>query len=776
MGNIKIRNLDGSESIDVTTGNFLPMALSTDDGHERLTKKVTLEQVVSGGAAYADFSNQLKLSGNSVLTGFEIAGFTVISGDQFKVNFGGLHQDDHRDVNLYQGGQEKISIRDNVTFIGSNDPSNDSIEIINPTTITEGLTVEDEVLTILGGETILKDRVTFDATGNFTDTSHLTFGNNPENSLQDLLGGVSINSLSDIGDVSATAATAGQVLKWDGTNSQWAPATDNAGIGSVSWDDVLSKPTTFSPSDHALSSHSDVSAAAATAGQVLKWDDTNSQWAPATDNAGSVGSTSWDDIDSKPEVFAPEYPLSLSAGEHLIYDTLSSRTVTNKKLLVVAAAPAKTDQLDFSEEFNRNKLSKTFEDIFDNFYRFSHVDATDQYRPVIGNHGGREAIHANQTTNEEAGWFLNPNKEISQPTNSHSVIGFASRDLYDTYNASVLTRSTDSDDDTIGWVIALNRGAPNDDDANTPYDSTLSVYRFLSGPSTGIGIYYNLGLPGQKSLALVTEGFTNSQSNVLGGNGWLGYNGCPIKIQRTPDTVKVWAVDNASSSPEWDDPSWVFVAEIDLGSDPDLVQFKNPSSWGLLAASQRNCTWKDLYINTISSSGESTTNPNPDPNLTRHVFDLEADKAYVYSNGVFVEQASESIHDFVDDGQLLYDITTKSLSIKDSGRVIRLISNRMDFTIKSGNDNISVEDDGSVIRLDQGCSQITFDASYGPGFQCKLLNYSGADVSLVSSGNTKFQNDSSGSTLTLPNNMMAECIGNGFNLNANISVFFSALT
>ena len=218
MGNIKIRNLDGSESIDVTSGNFLPMALSVDDGHERVTKKVTLQQVVSGGAVYADFSNQLKLSGNSVLTGFKVGDYSVISGDQFTVNFGGFNEGDDRDINLYQGGEQKLSIRDDITIIGSNNPNNDYIEIINPTTITEEFTVEDEVLTILGGETILKDRATFNSTGNFVDPSYITFGVSPETTLEDILDTASISSLSDIGDVSITNASANDILSFNGSN------------------------------------------------------------------------------------------------------------------------------------------------------------------------------------------------------------------------------------------------------------------------------------------------------------------------------------------------------------------------------------------------------------------------------------------------------------------------------------------------------------------------------------------------------------------------------
>ena len=53
-----------------------------------------------------------------------------------------------------------------------------------------------------------------------------------------LLEGVSINSIGDIGNVSDEVPGNGQVLKWDDTNSEWAPATDNAGTTISSLNDI----------------------------------------------------------------------------------------------------------------------------------------------------------------------------------------------------------------------------------------------------------------------------------------------------------------------------------------------------------------------------------------------------------------------------------------------------------------------------------------------------------------------------------------------------------
>jgi hypothetical protein len=71
MEQIKIRELQTSLIPDITTGNFLPMALDTEaGGHLPLTRKVPLSHCVSGGAVFADFSSGLYLSGNQVLTGY----------------------------------------------------------------------------------------------------------------------------------------------------------------------------------------------------------------------------------------------------------------------------------------------------------------------------------------------------------------------------------------------------------------------------------------------------------------------------------------------------------------------------------------------------------------------------------------------------------------------------------------------------------------------------------------------------------------------------------
>lgn len=223
MSNIKIRNLEPSMYSSVTSGNFIPMALNPDEGHERVTQKVTLSQIVSGGAVYADFSDQLKVSGQAVLTGFEIpGGGSVIEGSDDSISFGPSEPGDDRDLNLYQGGEEKISISDDIIQIGGSDTTTDTVEIVNNTLVKENFTVAPGKTTILGGPTIFSD------TANFTDTSKITFGSAPNTQtlqeiVADLVSQAGSDSLSDLTDVSLGTLNQGDILSWNG--SSWVNAS-----------------------------------------------------------------------------------------------------------------------------------------------------------------------------------------------------------------------------------------------------------------------------------------------------------------------------------------------------------------------------------------------------------------------------------------------------------------------------------------------------------------------------------------------------------------------
>ena len=111
--------------------------------------------------------------------------------------------------------------------------------------------------------------------------------------------------LSDLADVSASAPSTGQVLKWDG--SAWSPASDSTGAGGsgISLTDLSAgsglsyNSTTGAFSLNAqLNDLLQVNAPSPSSGDVLKW--SGSEWAPAVDNAAA-------DTDGLPEGSANLY-------------------------------------------------------------------------------------------------------------------------------------------------------------------------------------------------------------------------------------------------------------------------------------------------------------------------------------------------------------------------------------------------------------------------------------------------------------------------------------
>lgn len=110
-------------------------------------------------------------------------------------------------------------------------------------------------------------------------------------------------SLSELTDVSNTAPTTGQVLKWNGT--EWAPATDLTSSGST-------------PTNIDALTDVDTSSVPPTIGQTLVWN--GSQWVPQTISSGS--GTAW--ING-----ANVGPISIASGNTSVVNTVAY-TATNR--------------------------------------------------------------------------------------------------------------------------------------------------------------------------------------------------------------------------------------------------------------------------------------------------------------------------------------------------------------------------------------------------------------------------------------------------------------
>ena len=499
-------------------------------------------------------------------------------------------------------------------------------------------------------------------------------------------------------------------------------------------------------------------------------------------------------------------PTSTNDGEHLMYDGLGTTDVSAKKLLIKASAAERTQLVNFGQASSEQRTAASFQRILTDFYRFSHGTVannnmgTDQYNylfndpfyttnPLIddgtsscGNHIGRSfgwttgnvGSLTTTTRAEESGWTLNASNEITQGINSNFWIGFASPpdEVYDTYDATIVLKSTGRDDDMIGFVIALNRGNPADIDSQSPLDSTLIVYRNLN-VGGGFRFVYNQALPTGVTIASAPAGtFSEAFANSTGGAGWSAYNGCPVKIERRPNRVRIWAIDDVSTAPSWDSADWGNpVFDIDLNVDARLNEFQTPGNWGLVAASQGACSWGDLMFNGVTQGGLSL-NPKPDPTINNMVFDVESGTTWVWNNGAWIpDPQNRTIHDYVDSGQMLLDTASGSLYVKDNGELQLLQSTRMQGVELTANSGVTVNDIGKLIVACPGCSTLTFDGNYGIGWHCTILNKSGGNLSLTSDGDTKFGDRTSvqpNTTITISDGDGCIVRGNGHNGGANL--------
>ncbi len=87
MGNIKIRNLTAATGADIISGNMVPIALDNDAGLERVTRRATFSQIVSGGSGVLAADPNSPFVFNNTTTeqvfqgGLTVPGNITLSGD-----------------------------------------------------------------------------------------------------------------------------------------------------------------------------------------------------------------------------------------------------------------------------------------------------------------------------------------------------------------------------------------------------------------------------------------------------------------------------------------------------------------------------------------------------------------------------------------------------------------------------------------------------------------------------------------------------------------------
>ena len=257
MANIKIRNLSPAGDTQITSGTYLASALNENEGtEEKITVRATAQQIVSGGAVYADFSEELLVSGVPVSTGSTtIGGKTVINeGDGGSIDLG----DTNTNLNITSPSIFKESVTIDKTLNVT------EVATFNETSLFKGESTFEEN-TIFGTDS--SDTSIFNSTSTFKENSSFQKD-------------VSIDGNLTVGGSKAlaldySASNNNKVLKVIGGALSWQddlnPDTSNfvqngANIStfnndagyitsasvptSIDWSNVSNKPSTFNPSTH----------------------------------------------------------------------------------------------------------------------------------------------------------------------------------------------------------------------------------------------------------------------------------------------------------------------------------------------------------------------------------------------------------------------------------------------------------------------------------------------------------------------------------------------
>lgn len=181
-------------------------------------------------------------------------------------------------------------------------------------------------------------------------------------------------------------------------------------------------------------------------------------------------------------------------------------------------------------------------------------------------------------TGSAANWkYLTNPERIEQPDNTSLGCGFISPELLDTFTFESTLKSVDSDDDTIGLIIAFVR--------DNGVNKSLVAARTKGGqqPTLGWGVIYTENGAGTPTWVI-------QQMSVGGVSGGFSGSSSRVKIDRKEDLIKCYTSN-------WNNETIETSSEIiiDLNSDPRLEVFKGKQPYGYYTHSQSNST----YLNSV---------------------------------------------------------------------------------------------------------------------------------------------------------------------------------
>lgn len=221
-------------------------------------------------------------------------------------------------------------------------------------------------------------------------------------------------------------------------------------------------------------------------------------------------------------------------------------------------------------------------------------------------HNGTWANIANSS--EANAWYYdNTLESFVQPQNTSSFTGFISTVKYRTYTHRATLKSTDSDNDCIGLVIAYAL-----DDDGKPHTLSLVINK---GGESHVGSYY-YALIYDKSLpdeqVLFTKG--NKANGTIPGNhttgGWSS-NTITLEVNKAGSTITCAASNYGST-----DIVQSTLIEINLDNYSWGKLFRGKVQYGYCTQSQPKSYFQNIYFNGKGPlKGEVIISPDKDNNL-----------------------------------------------------------------------------------------------------------------------------------------------------------------
>lgn len=257
--------------------------------------------------------------------------------------------------------------------------------------------------------------------------------------------------------------------------------------------------------------------------------------------------------------------------------------------------------------------------------------------------------------------------QIHNTTNSVTFIGVVSTEKYSDYVLDVSIRSTNSDDDMIGLLLAWYK------DPVTGQEYTLEAVRTPGGNGPLWGLRYNTGQGpsfGEKTLA-------DGSSKVLWGNGASGTLSATAAgyVSNTPTTgwsgqatqystdghTRIYATRNGNiitaKTSLFGAPDALLDATlltVDLSSDPLLAKFQGPSQYGFVSFSQQDSYW---LVNQFTNTQDV-------------VFNLATGTAYTNVNGTWTTTTNVTYASLGTNVFLVNFDTGKTFFLKDPSNIL----------------------------------------------------------------------------------------------------------